>query len=54
MGVNRLVDQETDDGLLISPREALKEKGITLEELLDSGEKIRQELYDEKYGRGES
>ena len=58
--------QETDDGLLISPREALamkllddigealKEKGITLEELLDSGEKIRQELYDEKYGRGES
>ena len=58
--------QETDDGLLISPREALamkllddigealKEKAITLEELLDSGEKIRQELYDEKYGRGES
>ena len=58
--------RETDDGLLISPREALamkllddigealKEKGITLEELLDSGEKIRQELYDEKYGRGES
>ena len=58
--------RETDDGLLISPREALamtllddigealKEKGITLEELLDSGEKIRQELYGEKYGRGAS
>jgi AbrB family looped-hinge helix DNA binding protein len=55
--------QETEDGLLISPREAqimklldeigeaLKEKGISLEEMIESGRDIRQEIYDEKYAK---
>lgn len=53
---------ETDDGLLISPREvvaataleqigaALREKGITLEELMESGREIRGDLIEELYG----
>jgi len=53
---------ETDDGVLISPRElvaataleqigaALKEKGITLEDLMESGREIRGELVREMYG----
>src|SRR3712207_1503301 len=53
---------ETEDGVLISPREvvvakaleqigaALQEKGITLEELMDDGRKIRGELVKELYG----
>ena len=57
-----VVFKETDDGLLISPREALvmklldeigealKAKGITLEQLMEDGETIRKELNREKYG----
>lgn len=56
-----VVFKETPEGLLISPKEALvmklldeidaglKERGITLDELIASGQKIRQEIYDEKY-----
>jgi AbrB family looped-hinge helix DNA binding protein len=58
-----VVFKETEDGLLISPREALamnlldeigdalKEKGIDLDEMIESGRDIRQEIYDEKYAR---
>jgi AbrB family looped-hinge helix DNA binding protein len=58
-----VVFKETEEGLLISPKEAqvlslldeigesLKAKGITLEELIESGREIRQELYEEKYAR---
>jgi AbrB family looped-hinge helix DNA binding protein len=54
---------ETEEGLLISPRkalamklldeigEALKEKGVSLDELIESGREIRQQIYDEKYAR---
>jgi AbrB family looped-hinge helix DNA binding protein len=61
-----IVFKETDEGLLISPREALamklldeigdtlKEKGIDLDELIESGREIRQEIYDEKYARDET
>lgn len=54
--------KETDNGLLISPREALalklldeigealKEKGITLDELIDRGRDIRGDILREKYG----
>src|SRR5438132_8242663 len=53
---------ETEEGVLISPREAvaldalrkigesLKEKGITLEEMIESGREIRGELIKEMYG----
>lgn len=56
---------ETEQGLLVTPRqvvvaglldeigEALKAKGITLEELIESGRDIRQEIYDEKYAADE-
>jgi AbrB family looped-hinge helix DNA binding protein len=59
-----IVFEETGDGLLISPDEtllmsrletigeALKAKGITLEELLTSGAEIREEIYAEKYASG--
>jgi len=52
----------TEDGVLISPQSivamrsleqighALKEQGITLEELIESGRDIRGELIKEKYG----
>lgn len=52
---------ETDEGLLVLPREAiamealdrigeaLKEKGIKLEDLIQSGREIRGEIYQEKY-----
>lgn len=58
-----MVFKETDDGLLISIREslamkrldeigdALQKKDISLEELIDSGREIRQEIYNEKYTR---
>jgi len=61
-----VVFRETEDGLLISPREALamklldelgdalKEKGISLDEMLASGEEIRKELIREKYGLEET
>lgn len=57
---------ETPQGILISPREAianealdkigelLKEKGVSLEELIESGRDIRGELLAEKYGLTES
>jgi AbrB family looped-hinge helix DNA binding protein len=53
---------ETEDGVLISPREVvvmhaldqigamLREKGITLEEMMESGREIRRELVKEMYG----
>lgn len=56
-----VVFKETNEGLLISPREmlafhlidelgdALKKKGISLEDLIESGREIRQEIFDEKY-----
>jgi antitoxin PrlF len=56
-----VVFKETEDGLLISPREALamklldelgealEERGIDLDELIESGREIRQEIYQEKY-----
>ena len=56
-----VVFRETEEGLLISPKEALvmklldeideglKAKGITLDELISSGRQIREEIYSEKY-----
>ncbi|HKP51923.1 MAG TPA: AbrB/MazE/SpoVT family DNA-binding domain-containing protein [Chloroflexia bacterium] len=53
---------ETEDGVLISPREVvvmraldqigamLREKGITLEEMMESGREIRGQIVKEKYG----
>ena len=53
---------ETEDGVLIKPAEvvasealdqigrALKEKGISLEELLESGREMRGEILDDDYG----
>ena len=53
---------ETEDGVLISPRqvltlqaldrigEALKERGISLEELIESGREIRAQIVEEEYG----
>jgi AbrB family looped-hinge helix DNA binding protein len=58
-----VVFEETEDGLLISPKvllaaklmdeigDALQEKGISLDDLIESGQAIRQEIYDEKYGQ---
>jgi len=56
-----VVFEETDQGLLVSPRVVLamklldeigaelQAKGVTLEELIASGRDIRQEIYNEKY-----
>lgn len=53
---------ETEQGVLISPREvvavnaldrigkALQGRGISLEELIESGRDIRQQLLEEEYG----
>lgn len=53
---------ETEQGVLISPQEiiamdamdrigeALKEKGLTLEELMESGREIRGKLLKKEYG----
>ncbi len=53
---------ETDQGLMVVPQallamealdeigKALKEKGVTLEELLESGREIRGDLLKELYG----
>ena len=53
---------ETDDGVLITPQEviatkmldqigeALKERGLSLEELIESGRDLRDALLDEQYG----
>ena len=52
---------ETDDGILISPQEvlamraldrigaALKERGISLDELIESGREERSNIIEEKY-----
>jgi antitoxin PrlF len=57
-----VIFKETDDGLLISPREALamklldeigealEERGIDLDELIESGREIRAEMLKEQYG----
>ena len=54
--------KQTSEGILITPQELiamqafdeigrlLKEKSITLDEMLESGRKIRNELVAEKYG----
>lgn len=53
---------ETEQGVLISPQEViamdildrmgrvLREKGVTLEELMENGRKIRGALLEEEYG----
>ncbi len=53
---------ETKDGILITPQqmiasnaldkigEALKEKGLSLEELIESGRDIRGQIVNQKYG----
>jgi AbrB family looped-hinge helix DNA binding protein len=53
---------ETEDGVLISPRqvltmqaldrigEVLKERGLSLEELIESGREIRAHIVEEEYG----
>ncbi|MBM4465519.1 MAG: AbrB/MazE/SpoVT family DNA-binding domain-containing protein [Chloroflexi bacterium] len=53
---------ETEEGILISPREVLamdaldrigkvlKERGITLEQLIESGREIRGQIIEEEYG----
>ena len=53
---------ETDEGLLISPRavltdklldeigDDLRAKGVSLEDLMDSGRDIRDQLLKERYG----
>ncbi len=53
---------ETDEGVLISPQEivatkaldrinnVLKEKGLSLEELIESGRKERGNIIEKKYG----
>jgi hypothetical protein len=53
---------ETEDGVLISPREVLamdaldrigevlREQGISLEELIDTGREIRGQMVEEEYG----
>jgi antitoxin PrlF len=57
-----VIFKETDDGLLISPREALamklldeigealEERGIDLDELIESGREIRADMLKERYG----
>lgn len=54
--------EETPEGVLITSRaiaairaldaigEALKEQGLTLEDMIESGREIREELYREQYG----
>jgi antitoxin PrlF len=54
--------KETPEGVLITPQgvlalraldeigKALKEQGITLEDMIESGREIREELYREQYG----
>jgi len=53
---------ETEEGVLISPQEvvamealdrigeALKRRGVSLEELMESGREIRGQLLEEEYG----
>ncbi len=56
-----VIFKETEEGLLISPKEALvmklldeigeelEARGISLDELIASGREIREEIYEEKY-----
>lgn len=56
-----VVFKETEDGLLISPRmllasklmaeigDALREKDVSLDDLIEAAQETRQETYDEKY-----
>jgi len=53
---------ETENGILISPQEVLamdvldrvgkilKERGVSLEELIDSGREVKGEMVEEDYG----
>ena len=53
---------ETEEGVLITPQEvvamealdrigeALKERGVSLEEMIESGREIRGQLLEEEYG----
>jgi AbrB family looped-hinge helix DNA binding protein len=55
---------ETEQGVLITPQElvaadaldrigaALRERGLSLEELIESGREIRGQITEEKYGAG--
>jgi antitoxin PrlF len=57
-----VIFKETDDGLIISAREALamklldeigealEERGIDLDELIESGREIRADMLKEQYG----
>jgi len=59
---DEVVFEETEQGLLVSPRKAilaklldeisddLQAKGVTLEELMRDGRKIREDILKEKYG----
>ena len=59
---DEVVVMETSQGLVVLPRvaaamsaldeigKALKEKGVTLEELMESGREIRGDILREKYG----
>ena len=61
-----VVVEETPEGVLITPRQvlalsdldqigaALREQGITLEDLMESGRAIREELFREWYGDASS
>jgi AbrB family looped-hinge helix DNA binding protein len=54
--------EETSEGVLIMPRgmlalraldeigKILKEQGLTLEDMIESGKEIREELFRERYG----
>ena len=56
--------EETEEGLLITPQEilavkaldrvgeALRERGLSLQELIESGREIRGETIEKKYGDG--
>ena len=46
VGTRRVIGEK----LLQSIREGFEENGVTLEELLEEGERIREELYEETYG----
>jgi AbrB family looped-hinge helix DNA binding protein len=58
--------EETPEGVLITPRgvaainalaeigDALREQGLTLEDMIESGKAIREELYREQYGHLDS
>jgi AbrB family looped-hinge helix DNA binding protein len=53
--------EETDEGLLITPQrlmamsllneieQALEDKGVSLEDLLENAETIREQIYQQKY-----